>query len=468
MRRREFLHYLGAGSVALLNGCGSGSGGGTAGVQESQPPNVLFISIDDLNDWVGVLGGHPQASTPNIDALAASGALFSNAHCSIARCYPSRMSLLSGLRPTTTGIYENGQPNFRDAYPDMVILPQYFRNNGYKVLGGGKILRKNSDPDSWDDYWPNKDFSWFPDPEIPNPPANGLIDALGKFDWAPLDNPIDDMNDYQLADEWIIPFLQRDHVRPFFLGVGLSKPHLPWYLPRKIFEAFPPESTVLPEFLPGDRDDVPPVAFVFKRPDHEMVIEADLWHEGVAAYLAAVSFADRIVGMVIDALDKSAHADNTVVVLWSDQGFHLGEKELWRKSTLWHESTRVPLIIRAPGFGAAGQESGRAVSLLDVYPTLIELCGLPPRPDLEGSSLAPLLRDPEAIWDQPAVSNRGPGNHAVITEEWRYIRRTDGSEELYDLTADKNEWTNLAGRPELEEIKAQLAVWIPPTEAEPI
>lgn len=468
MRRREFLHYLGAGSVALLNGCGSGSGGGASKVREALPPNVLFISIDDLNDWVGVLGGHPQASTPNIDALAASGTLFSNAHANITRCYPSRMSLLSGLRPTTTGIYQNGQPNFREAYPDMVILPQYFRNNGYKSLGGGKILRKKPDPDSWDDYWPNKGISWFPDPKISNPPANGLTDAAGEFDWAPLDSSIDEMNDYQLANEWIVPFLQRDHFRPFFLGVGLSKPHLPWYLPREIFEAFPPESTVLPEFLPGDRDDIPPVAYVSKLPDHEMVIEADLWNEGVAAYIAAVSFADRIVGMLIDTLDNSAYADNTVVVLWSDQGFHLGEKELWRKSTLWHESTRIPLIIRAPGVGAAGQQSTRPVSLLDVYPTLIELCDLPAHPNLEGSSLAPLLLDPEAIWDQPAVSSGGRRAHAVITEEWRYIRRIDGSEELYDLTADRNEWTNLAARPELEDTKTELAAWIPTTDAEPI
>ncbi len=276
------------------------------------------------------------------------------------------------------------------------------------------------------------------------------------------------MNDHRLANEWILPFLHSDHPKPFFLGVGLSKPHLPWYLPREIFEAFPPESTVLPEFLPGDRDDIPPIAYASKLPDHEIVIKAGVWNEGVAAYLAAVSFADRIVGMIIDALDNSACADNTVVVLWSDQGFHLGEKELWRKSTLWHESTRVPLIIRAPGVGAAGQESTRPVSLLDVYPTLIDLCGLPSRPDLEGSSLEPLLRNPEAIWDRPAVISAGRGAHAIVTEQWRYIRRIDGSEELYDLTTDQNEWTNLAGRPELEETKAELAAWIPATPAEPI
>jgi arylsulfatase A-like enzyme len=451
-----------------MNGCGSGSGGGAAKVQEAQPPNVLFISIDDLNDWVGVLGGHPQALTPNIDALAASGTLFSNAHANVTHCYPSRMSLLSGLRPTTTGVYVNGQPNFRGAYPEMVILPQHFRNNGYKSLGGGKILKKQPDPESWDDYWPNKSISWYPDPDIPNPPGNGLTDVEGEFDWAPLDDPIDAMNDYRLADEWIIPFLQRDHFRPFFLGVGLTKPHLPWYLPREIFEAFPPESTALPEFLPGDRDDIPPIAYVIEIPDPEMVIAADIWNDGVGAYLAAVSFADRIIGMVIDALDNSAYSDNTVVVLWSDQGFHLGEKELWRKGTLWHESTRVPLIIRAPGVGAAGQESTRPVSLLDVYPTLIDLCGLPARSDLEGDSLEPLLRDPDAIRDQPAVCTMGRGNHAIITEEWRYIQRMDGTEELYDLTADQNEWTNLAARPELEETKAELAGWIPSTEAEPI
>lgn len=479
MNRRKFLGYLGGtGSAALLGGYGAKSGDrqatrgasagliSTAAAADATQPNVLFISIDDLNDWVGALGGHPQAETPNIDALAARGMLFTNAHCAAPACDPSRTAVLTGLRPTTTGIYANGQPNFRDFYPDLITLPQYFRQQNFKVTGGGKMLANAPDAESWDDYWPGFRRAFIGDPLVDNPPANGL--DTGSLDWAPLDVPVDEWTDYRLVMEWAVPALQRTYQRPFFMGVGLIKPHLRWYLPAEYFNHFDPDSALLPEVLRRDPEDLPDLSGILNNSqyrDHRSIIAAGVWRDAVAAYLAAVRFVDLMIGELLDAFNSSPHADNTVVVLWSDQGFHLGEKELWRKNTLWHEATRVPLIIHDPRRDTTDQRCNRPVSLLDIYPTLIELCGFPPSPGLEGSSLVPLLENPQADWDRPAVVTRKPGNYAVITDEWRYIRYKTGAQELYNLRKDPNEWFNLADRRYLQDAMAELAAWIPAEEA---
>jgi arylsulfatase A-like enzyme/fermentation-respiration switch protein FrsA (DUF1100 family) len=445
---------LQAASLLLLAPCAAGA--------PAAPPNVLFISIDDLNDWVGFLGGHPQASTPNLDRLAARGVVFTRAYCAAPACNPSRAGVLCGVRPSTSGVYHNDNP-WRRALPAAVTLPQHFRAHGYRVAGAGKIFHGGqNDRASWDEY-----FRQPADPMPPGRPLNGLPQAA-HFDWGAVDAPDEAMGDHRVV-AWASEYLRRDDPRPFFLAVGLYRPHLPWFVPRRYLERLPPDSVELPPFLAGDLEDVPPAGRRMAAPerDHRRVVAAGQWRAAVAAYLASIAFADAMLGRLLDALEASPHAANTIVVVWGDHGWHLGEKEHWRKFALWERAARVPLIVAGPGL-QAGARCGRTVSLLDLYPTLIDLCGLEQRPGLEGGSLVPLLRDPGAPWEQPALTTHGRGNHAVRSERWRYIRYADGSEELYDHDADPNEWTNLASRSELEEVKRELGRRLPRFDADEV
>ena len=432
-------------------------------------PNVLFISIDDLNDWIGVLGGHPQTKTPNLDRLAKRGALFTRAYTVSPSCNPSRTALMTGIPPYQSGVYDNNQA-WRPAMPDAVTLPQHFQKSGYWAGGSGKVYHGvYPDPASWDAYWPSKTKQKPTDDPLPsNTPVNG-IPATGGFDWAPLAVPDNEMGDARVAD-WVISQLQAKHDKPFFLACGLWRPHLPWYVPEKYFKAFPVETLQLPEVKEDDLADVPAAGVRMAEPDddHAKVIQHDQWREAVQGYLAAVHFSDTMLGRVIDALDDSPYRDNTVIVLWSDHGWHLGEKSHWRKFTLWEEATHVPLMFVAPE-GMPGLPQGtsagtrciRPVSLLDIYPTLLELCGLTPKDDLAGVSLVPLLKDPQREWSRPALSTHGRLNHAVRSQRFRYIRYEDGSEELYDHSSDPMEWDNLAGDPNYRETIADLAKWLP-------
>ena len=427
--------------------------------------NVLFIAIDDLNDWVGCLGGHPGAITPNLDRLAARGVLFTNAHCAAPLCNPSRAALMTGIRPSTSGIYTNNPPRRKaPALASAVTLSQHFMQSGYRVAGGGKIYHGSfPDPQSWHEYYPSQTRNKPPDPNPETRPANGIPGAA-QFDWGPLDVSDSAMGDYKVV-EWAASELSRKQEKPFFLACGIFRPHLPWYVPRKYFDMHPLAKIVLPKVNPRDLDDVPPVGRKFARPegDHAAVVRHDQWARAVQAYQASITFADAQVGRVLDALERGPHAGNTAVVLWSDHGWHLGEKLHWRKFTLWEEATRNVLMISAPGL--ARGRSGRPVSLLDIYPTLIDLCGLPPRAGLEGSSLMRLLRDPAAPRERPSLTTYQRGNHSVRGERWRYTRYHDGSEELYDHEADPLEWTNLAGRPEHAGVKRDLARWLPARDA---
>lgn len=451
-----------AGSRAALWLCVLFCGGAdeVAAEDTQRPPNVLFIAVDDLNDWTGFLGGHPQARTPHLDRLAARGVAFERAHCNAPACNPSRVSLLTGRRPSTTGVYHNDQP-WRPVLPDAITLPQHFAAAGYEVAGGGKIFHNSfNDRPSWPE--------WFPAGTHPEPdaiPVNG-IPGTAHFDWGPVDVSDEAMGDHRTVS-WAIDKLHADRDRPFFLAVGLIRPHLPWYVPRSYFENHPLDGIVLPETRGDDLDDIPPAGVAIARPqgDHRKVIEHDQWAKAVQGYLASIEFADAEIGRLLDALDAGGHADDTIVVLWGDHGWHLGEKQHWRKFALWEEATRVPLIIAAPGLTSPGRRSGRTVTLLDLYPTLVELCDLPDLDGLEGNSLVPLLRDPNAAWDHPALTTHGRGNHAVRDERWRYIRYADGSEELYDHEADPMEWTNLAGDPSRRSVKAELARHLPDTNA---
>ena len=445
--------------LVLQSGCGS------TAEQADNRPNVLFIAVDDLNDWIGSLGGHPDARTPNLDRLAAMGTLFNNAFCSAPACNPSRVSLLTGKLPSTTGIYRNPQP-WRPVLPDVQTLPQYFMAHGYRVMGGGKIFHdRYPDPPSWHQYFPSPTQPRPDDPLPSGRPLNGIPDTA-HFDWGPVDVSNEEMGDWKVTD-WAIEQLGKEHEQPFFLAVGIFRPHLPWYVPPQYFEEYPPEGVALPDVNDDDLQDVPPIGVQMARPDgdHKRVGEHKQWRNAVSAYLASISFADACVGRLLQALDRSRHSRNTIVVLWSDHGWHLGEKHHWRKFALWEEATRSVLMMVAPGVTQPGLRSERPVSLLDVYPTLVDLCGLRPKTDLEGESLRPLLENPAASWDRPALTTHGRNNHALRTERWRYIRYSDGTEELYDREKDPLEWTNLAGKSELSEIKRDLAKWLPKNNA---
>jgi arylsulfatase A-like enzyme len=422
-------------------------------------PNVLFIAVDDLNDWIGCLGGHPQTKTPNLDRLAERGVLFTRAYCAAPACNPSRTALLTGLRPSTTGVYHNSQP-WRPVLRDAVTLPQHFKAHGYRVVGTGKIFHGAfNDPASWDEYRRR--------PSDPNPTAqvrNDPHSKAGGIVWGPLDVEDSATGDYQLV-EFAAEFLQQKHDRPFFFACGFVKPHMPWQVPRKYYDLFPVERVVLPKILETDLSDVPLAGRRMARPegDHLTIIETANWNQAVQAYLATIHYVDGQIGRLLAALDQSPYRDNTIIVLWGDHGWHLGEKQHWRKFALWEEATRAPLVVAGPNVKRG--QCQRTVDFVDIYPTLCALCDLPIGKQLEGRSLVPLLRDPSAAWDRPALTTHGRGNHAVRAERYRYIRYADGSEELYDHDADPLEWTNLADRPESAKIKSELAAWLPKTNA---
>ena len=415
-------------------------------------PNVLFIGVDDLNDWIGPLGGHPQTETPNLDNLAKRGVTFTRAYCQAPSCNPSRTSLMTGIRPSTSGVYRNTDV-WRDAMPDAVTLPQHFMLHGYEVLGGGKTFHgPMNEAASWQAYF---QFRGFLHP--PNKPANG-IPRTGHFDWSGLAASADETEDTKLA-AWAERYLSERHSKPFFLAVGFYRPHLPWYAPQPHFDRFPPERVELPPTLEGDIDDVPKSALRSFR-DHTNVTSHGEWRNAVAGYLACINYADANVGRVLRALDNGPNADDTIIVVWSDHGWQLGEKRQWRKFTLWERSARVVMMLAGPGVTATDVKSGRTVELLDLYPTLVDLCELPERPELEGRSLRPLLSDPDAPWDKPAITSTSPDRMTVRTERWRYTRYQDG-EELYDHDRDPMEWANLADDDEYAEIKRSLGEMLP-------
>ncbi len=445
---------------------------------DARRPNVLFIAIDDLNDWVGCLEGHPQVQTPHIDRLAERGVLFSNAHCQSPLCNPSRTSILVGLRPSTTGIYGLA-PWFRtvEELRDLVSLPQHFGRHGYRTLSTGKIWHGGHPPR---DALHRESDEWGPWGGIGARPAEKLIPPtpMGNhplMDWGihPEDNDDSVRGDYQVAG-WAVEQLERfgrgDDEEPFFLAVGFFLPHVPCYASPQWFELYPEEMLVLPPVKPDDRDDVPRFAdylhWYLPEPRLRWLQENDQWLPLVRAYLATISFVDAQVGRVVDALEAQGLAENTVIVLWSDHGFHLGEKGITGKNTLWERSARVPLIFAGPGVTAGGVCSSPA-ELLDIFPTLIELCGLEPLDHLEGRSLGPQLRDPAAPREHPAITTHNQGNHGIRSARWRYIRYADGSEELYDMEADPNEWTNLAGDADYAEVLAEHRRWLPAIDLPP-
>lgn len=463
---------------------------------QAEKPNVLFLAIDDLNDWIGALGGHPQAKTPNLDRLISQSVLFDNAHCTAPVCSASRHSLLSGLRPSTTGWYSNtskGLKSYQRTLGETVPMPTHFKHNGYRTLAAGKIFHKGTSDVKGYEYWDEErpKYKW---PEElfsrghgyqgrsgghfhPFPPDGGAIYQKYRAGvdgqslcWGALeksDMPAEGMPDEQIAD-WAVQQLQQNQEKPFFLAVGFVRPHVPYTAPKEFFDLHPLDQVIVPPVPEDEMDDIPlwGKAFAYgtiEGGDHASVrgIGPDYWREMVRAYLACVSFVDAQAGKVLDALESGPHADNTIVVFWSDHGQHLGEKHHWRKQALWEESTRVPLSIRLPENANGGSVCRRPASLLDLYPTMLDLCDLPDVDGLEGISLLPQLNDPKARRDEPAITTWHYNNHAVRSYHFRYIRYRDGSEELYDHRTDPNEHHNIADKPELASIKRKLASKIP-------
>lgn len=434
-------------------------------------PNVLFIAIDDLNDWVGCLGGHSQARTPHMDRLAARGTLFLNAHVQAPLCNPSRASLLTGLRPSTTGIYGLA-PGIRDvaATRDAVTLPQYFARHGYFTAGFGKVFHDGSIPPR---LRTNEFHVWGPAPGMPLPKEKLVRtpDPIRAMDWGIFPEDDREQADWKIADAAIAQLKSVPAGRPFFLAVGFRLPHVPCFASQKWFDQFPPQDQIfLPPVNDNDRGDVPDFAWFlhWKLPEPRLswLKQAGQWRPLVRAYLASTSFMDSQIGRVLDALEATGAADRTVIVLWSDNAWHLGEKAITGKNTLWERSTRVPLIFAGPGVGRGGR-CPQPAELLDLYPTLVELCGLPPKDGLEGHSLTPQLKDPRAPRPWPAITTHNAGNHGVRSERWRYIRYADGSEELHDLQTDPNEWTNLARDPQHAAVIRDHARWLPKVNAPP-
>ena len=446
--------------------------------------NILFIAIDDMNDWIGCVNGHPNTITPNLDRLARRGVNFTNAHCAAPLCNPARVALLTGRRPSSTGVYNNVQP-YRGSkvLAGVATLNQHFKDNGYLTLGCGKVYHGTqgafADNEGWHDYGKPKDTALLSG----TPPFAGAASDYptfaptsrgpkGQFDWGPTQTSDEAMLDYQTV-EWISKHLQVKHDKPLFLACGLTRPHLPWYVPKKYFEMHPLDGVQLPLVRDDDLDDVPEIGRRFAKAyfegesppgelsDHARVTKAGAWKKGVQAYLAAITFSDAMVGRVLHALETGPHANSTTVVLWSDHGFHLGEKSHWRKFTLWERSTRTILMIAAPGVTKPATVCDHPVSTMDIYPTLMDLSGLRAPGILDGESLMRWLQKPKAPKKTPAVTTYLRGNHAVRTKEWRYIHYNDGSEELYDRAKDPNEWVNLAGKPESVTVKKELALWLP-------
>lgn len=456
-RTGDYLRFIGLVAIVwVILGCQS--------TERTYRPNVVMISIDDLNTMIGCMGA-VDVYTPNIDRLAARGMLFTNAHCQAPLCGPSRASVMMGMRPSTTGIY--GQIQDKDLAKvqaelgDIVLLPQYFRDHGYYTMGVGKIFHQHAPEGVLDESGGRvKGFG-------PKPPDGGFFVWNRKgtsTDWGAYPDQDSAMYDYQYT-RWAVERLHREYPQPFFLAVGLTRPHVPWYVPQRWFDLYDTSLIQVPPYLETDMDDVPDIVHEIDDmpmyPTTDWARRSGEWKNIVRAYMACVSFVDHCVGQILNALEEGPHAENTIVVLWSDHGYRLGEKGTFAKQCLWNVATQVPMMISGPEL-PQNVSIDAPTELLSIYPTLLELCGLPPNPENEGRSLTPLMENEGTNWDYPAVTTYGKENHSIVSGNYRYIRYEDGSEELYDRVADPNEWYNLAKERRenhtilMEEMKSQL------------
>lgn len=461
-----------------------------------QKPNILLISIDDQNDWIGYLNGHPQIKTPNIDKLASEGVAFTDAHCSTPLCTPSRSAIISGKHSYKTGVYDNTGEKLD--YLDPSLMPHFFKKNGYRTYGTGKIMHFKEE--LWEESWfPQQRWSPFKNEKDvlytnkslktkgTETQSNIVIGSDGKeydlplhgmpsdrqkdkkigdsFDWHGFDLEDNAFGDGQIV-EWAAKKINEKSEKPFFLGVGFYRPHIPLYAPKKYFDEYPIEELILPETIANDLEDLDSAAKdvaaeIFSGGKHSTILKYQQWEKAVQAYMGCTSFVDTQIGYLIKELKNSGKLDNTIIVLFSDHGYHLGEKEHWGKFTGWKESTHVPFIIIDPASKNKGL-CNETVSLLDIYPTLIELTGLQNSEIIfDGESLTSFIENPIKKTERVVLTSFRKGNYAVTSTEWKMIRYKDGSTELYNRLDDKNEWYNLANQTRYKDIIISLEKQLP-------
>jgi len=432
-------------------------------IAKAQKPNVLFIAVDDLNDFPAFCHRYADAKTPNMDRLATRGTVFANAHTQFPLCGPSRASVMSGLYPSTLGLVNHIKDELLEKKAKeegTKLLHSYFSDHGYETLAVGKICHHHVPEGSVD-----VDGGGFGAIKAKNPDI--LFGQRLKLKWHQIGTSTDwgmtPERDDQLVDfhvsKWAVDQLKAPHEKPFFLMAGFLLPHVPWYAPKKWFDLYDRDKITLPRY---EADDLEDVSFASKNlnicpsmPHTDWAIDQKQWRDIVHAYLACISYVDAQIGKVLDALEASPYRDNTIVVLWSDHGYHMGEKNTFQKMTLWERSSHIPLIFAGPNI-KAGQRSNRVVSLIDLYPTLLDICGLPANARNQGRSIAPLLDKPDKAWPYPAITGWRQGSFAIQTEQYRYLLYQDGTEELYDHTKDLDEIKNLSNDPNYKAIKAQL------------
>jgi arylsulfatase A-like enzyme len=453
---------------------------------EAKQPNVLFFSLDDMNDWVGAMG-HAQAVTPNMDRLAKSGVNFMNAHTAGIYCAPSRAAIFTGRHASTTGVY-TGQVYFHN-HPEINPLQKVFNDGGYATYGAGKLFHHPAgfiDQRGWTDYFFRTDeqrkngwdiSTWtVDDPILPQPYPNSIFnhdrEPANKFflEWGKIKNEDEEKMADTMRTEWACDLFRQKHDKPIFVGVGLYATHFPNYAPERYFDLYDADNIELPPYKAGDLEDLPPAvkkAKTGRSAIHKRLESLDAVDDAVHGYLACISYQDAMLGRLLEAIDSGPNADNTIVVLWSDQGYHHGEKFDWGKHTLWERTSNVPFIWAGPGI-FEGADVDATVSLMDMFPTLVELCGVKDGQDRDGTSLVPVLKNPSSAKDRDVLlPGMKPEEYAIINQGWRYIRYADGTEELYNVRQDPNEWNNLAQNPELEELKKQMVASAPATFAEP-
>jgi uncharacterized sulfatase len=416
-------------------------------------PNVLFISVDDMNNNLGCYG-HPHVKSPNIDRLAARGVRFDRAYCQFPLCSPSRTSLMTGLRPDTTQVYDL-QKHFRNVLPNVVTLSQLFKNNGYFAARVGKIYHYGNpgqigtpgldDPPSWDVAINPRGRDKDEESKLTNYTAKRGLGS--SFTFLAAEGTDEEQTDGKVATE-VVRLLEENKDKPFFIAAGFYRPHCPYIAPKKYFDLYTLASVKMLPHTSGERRGAPAPAFGSTRPWPWFGATEQQGNETLRAYWATISFVDAQVGRLLDALDRLKLADNTIVVFWSDHGYHTGEHGLWMKMSLFENSARVPLIIAAPG-RAVGKASPRVVELLDLYPTLADLAGLKPPSNLAGASLRPLLDNPDAEWRRPAYTQLKRAQfhgYSVRDDRYRYTEWDGGNRgvELYDYETDPKELQNLA------------------------
>ncbi len=444
---------------------------------KNSQPNVIIFALDDLNDMINPLG-YSQVKTPNFNRLAKSGMSFTNAHAPGAFSAPSRTAIMTGLHVTKSGCYQ--EDVFMYDHPEYVTMQMAFKNGGYQTFGAGKIYHHRSgflDQRGWDEYHSRsqqeKDMAWemngyhMTDVPLPTPYPNSPYYTKTErkaspglhLEWGPIDNAKEkDMVDV-IRTNWACDVIRRKHDKPFFLALGLYCPHYPNYAPQKYFDLYNRDSIQIPIFKEEDIDDLPiEIRNVVKNKmkQHKELQALDAVKDAVMGYLACVSFADAMLGKVLDALEASPHKKNTIVMTYSDQGFHLGEKGIWGKHTLWQRTSHVPFICAGPGIPKNTKVS-TTVSLIDIYPTFVELCKLPNNTELDGVSLAATLKNPTSAKERNVVLPYPTrGGYAVINKNWRYIHYPDNTEEFYNEVEDPFEWTNLAANPKYRSIMDEM------------